>query len=163
MVTTVIRTNTIPEAVRNLNSNGKRNLPPPATLNSMSVQPFDFMEETKTSSKLAAPKNLAPISSKSKATLEPLTLPGINGNNFDSKLSQRPNNESEYETEFESAKTLMPSAGKVDEIGALLGHDHSMAEMQTMNTRSPGPSIRSNLHKKLQSPMEANSMMPAED
>ena len=126
------------------------------------------MEESKTSPRLAAPKILGPLASKSKLTLAPLTLPSyqIGGNNIDSKLSQIPNIESENETEFESAKTLMPSSGQyVDEIGALLGHERSMAEMQTsLNSRSPGPSVRSNT--KLQGMRagldSASVMMPAE-
>ena len=135
----------------------------------MNLQPIDLMEESKLSPRLAAPMSLAPLASKSKATFKPLTLQsnaiGGNENNFDSKLSQIPNMESENETEFESAKTLMPGdSHQVDEIGALLGYERSIAEMQTMNTRSPGPSVRSNMHMgRSKSPMDANSlMMPVE-
>ena len=59
-------------------------------------------------------------------------------------LQQASNMEGENETEFESAKTLMlGESHQVDEIGALIGHECSIAEMQTINTRSPGPSVRS--------------------
>ena len=75
-------------------------------------------------------------------------------------MSQIPNNESENETEFESHKTLMPREHhKLDEIQALMGHERSMAELQTsINTRSPGPTTRS----KMNMAMEASSMLPAE-
>jgi len=88
----------------------------------------------------------------------------VAANNLDSKLSQLPNLDSENETEFESSKTLMPRDGQqVDEIGALLGHERSMAELQTMNTRSPGPSMRSNKLMGMKSPLDSNSVMiPAE-
>ena len=88
--------------------------------------------------------SLAPINTKSKATLEPLSLPssvkvvGTGAIKPESKLSQIPNIESENETEFESAKTLMPKDNnQVDEIGALLGQEeNSNAEMLTsINTR----------------------------
>lgn len=50
----------------------------------------------------------------------------------------------------------------MDEVQAMMGGDHnmSMAEMQTsMNTRSPGPTNRSN---KLQMNLDNSSILPAE-
>ena len=37
--------------------------------------PLDALEEAKNSPRLSAPLNLAPLASKSRATLQPLTLP----------------------------------------------------------------------------------------
>lgn len=60
----------------------------------------------------------------------------------------------------------MPREGQyVDEIGALLGHERSMAEMQTsLNSRSPGPSVRSNTRLQgMKAGLDSSSvMMPAE-
>ena len=121
------------------------------------------LEESKNSSVLAAPKSLAPINSKSKAKLTDLNLESVNTNigkinNLESKLSNLPNAESEFDTEFESSKTNIPR-GKVDEINALLGQERSMAELQTsINTRSPGPTNRS----KLIQGVNSSSIMPAD-
>ena len=143
-VTAVVRQVPVPELGLNSQTHNafssKNLLPQPASL--LPMGDLQVNEESKISPRLTAPKSLAPLASKSKATLAPLSLPPAN---IDSKLSQIPNIESENETEFESAKTLMPGNGHVDEIGALLGHDKSLAEMKTsFNTRSPGPSIQSN-------------------
>lgn len=91
------------------------------------------IEESKISPRMAAPKSLAPLASKSKAQMSTLDLNkvgnlGMNNNNLDSKLSNLPNQESENETEFESNKTVMPH-GKLDEIQSLLGQERSMAEL----------------------------------
>ena len=68
---------------------------------------------------------------------------------MDSKLSNLPNGDakSQDDTEFESSKTLMPREGNaLDEIGALMGNERSMAELQTsIHTRSPGPSLNNKL------------------
>ena len=165
MVTAVVNVKPIPETGKQ-----KQKLIPdptlPPTLSGGTGLRLDAIEESKLSPRMAAPKNLAPITSKSKATLPPLSIPKISsasvaGNNpFESKLSQIPNVESETETEFESHKTLMPREGqKLDEVSALMGNERSMAELQTsLNSRSPGPTGRS----KLNQAMEASSMIPAE-
>ena len=76
MVTTVVRNNPIPE-YGNSGSAANIGLPGQGSLLSMNLAPFE-LEESKASPRLAAPKSLAPIASKSKATLEPM----------DSKLSR---------------------------------------------------------------------------
>lgn len=115
MVTAVVNVKPIPETGK-----PKQKLIPdptmPPTLSGGAGLQLAPLEESKLSPRMAAPKNLAPITSKSKATLPPLTIPKISsssvaGNPFESKLSQIPNVESETETEFESHKTLMPKEG----------------------------------------------------
>ena len=113
MVTAVVRTVPVPELGKaSANIIGTMPiLPQPGSLTPMNNGP----EEIKMSPRLMASPSkgalsLAPLNTKSKATLQPLTLPQSTkvANNPDSKLSQIPNIESENETEFESAKTLMP-------------------------------------------------------
>lgn len=95
MVTAVVRTVPVPElGLSGKNTVSNKNLPPAAaSFMPMGMQPIDLGEESKTSPRLLAPLSLAPIASKSKATLQPLTLPSaqLSGNNFESKLSQIPN------------------------------------------------------------------------
>lgn len=116
---------------------------------------------------LAAPKSLAPLASKSKASLPPLNIGGglqspiasNLANPVESKLSQLPNIESDtHETEFQSSETNMPNQNtEVDEVRAMMGQ-MSMGELPTsMQTRSPGPTNRS----KLQMNIENSSMLPA--
>ena len=83
---------------------------------------------------MGAPKSLAPLASKSKAVLPPLNMGGLETKKVqDSKLSHKIQNDeskSHNDTEFESSKTLMPRENTMlDEIGALMGHDRSMAEL----------------------------------
>ena len=71
MVTAVVNMKPIPEVGKN-----KQSIVPEPTLPSLSgklnVAP---LEEQKISPRLIAPKNLAPITTKSKATLPPLSIP----------------------------------------------------------------------------------------
>ena len=80
------------------------------------MRSLDIVEENKVSPRLAAPKSLAPLASKSKATLPTLNMAGAGSNILESKLSHIPNVDSSQDLEFESAKTLLPKDGKVDEI-----------------------------------------------
>lgn len=131
-----------PSALR-LGQAGNNVLPEPASLVPMSD--LRLNEDSKISPRLAAPKSLAPLTSKSKASLQPLILPSMGAaaaSNQDSKRSQIPNADGS-ETEFESAKTLMPNQGQqLDEIGALLGYEKDQLDtMKTsQNARSPGAS-----------------------
>ena len=134
MVTSVVKP--IPEIGQN---NNKSKGVQPSLLSMNAMHSLGIVEESKLSPRIAAPKNLAPLTSKSKATLPSLT-PAPESTNFESKLSYIPNiDNSANELEFESAKTLVPNKdGQVDEIQALLGHEGSMADMATsMNTKSP--------------------------
>ena len=128
-----------------------RNLP---NLVSMTTQPLESLEEVKTSPvtspRMQAPLTLAPLASKSKATLQPINLPAPtsmtnkSGNPFESKLSHIPINNAIEEGEFESAKTLMPgTSGEVNEINALMGQDKSMADLATSLQSPGGPTNRS--------------------
>ena len=126
MVTAVVRKNPIPELGP---SGGSKGILPDLGLMSMNGAPaFTEIEESKVSPRLAAPKSLAPLASRSKATLEPMSLV-MGNNNFESKLSRAVNDGSQDDTEFESSKTLMPKDNQVDEITALLGHERSMADL----------------------------------
>ena len=86
MVTAVVNMKPIPE----VGTNKPKLVPEPAlpSLTNLTIAP---LEEQKISPKLAAPKNLAPLATKSKATLPPLSIPKISSNSvanpFESKLS----------------------------------------------------------------------------
>jgi len=123
MVTSTVNIVPIPD----YSKNKKSNILP--TLGSIASRPEP--EESKKGKLLSAPNNLAPLGSKSRGALPPLSLPGARQSQPDnshvlfpeSKLSIIPNMETDYETEFESSNTQVPKENSnLDEIKALMGH-----------------------------------------
>ena len=84
-VTAVVRTVPMPElsiAGANIINPSNSIIPQLGSMNPMGKMsplagssPLDALEEAKNSPRLSAPLNLAPLASKSRATLQPLTLP----------------------------------------------------------------------------------------
>jgi len=128
-------------------------LPEPSLVPTLQTKnSLSMLEDPKENPKLIAPKNLAPLASKSKAVLPTLPIlqsssiskaaQGYSGNPFDGKHGNHLKiSDLEKDLELDSMMTVMPGTDPhFDEITAIMGRNGSMAEL-TSPKRSPVPKL----------------------